>query len=403
MNRVEKLRFLCTMLHDNYGLWSWKLDRNLELIGSNCEYGEYSGELVMNRSVKEILQETFPRSRVPMIAGETNGSVWGAVCEQETGEIIVLGPLFYRPVSADNIQETMKAENKPDVEPERIESWLAKVPVVPHEIFRELLRMVYSCVNEEVIRASEFTYHSSQGSGSEREVGKRKEKKDAEGHSPLINEKLLLDMVRTGNLDYNRALDIAGAASPGIRTEGVNPLRQGKYSVVAFTTLCSRAAIEGGLSSDIAYSLSDKYVQMVDACRTMSEAAVVSHAMYDEYIHRVNRCRSASGLSRPVIACCDYIDTHPAEKITVEQLGNRAGYADYYFSRMFKKETGMSVKEYIQKARMREAKTLLASSDMNIQQISDHLHFCSRSYFADQFHKSEGMTPAEYRAKNRDQ
>ena len=62
--------------------------------------------------------------------------------------------------------------------------------------------------------------------------------------------------------------------------KSTDPIRQAKYSVVAFITLCTRAAIEGGLSSEIAYTLSDTYAQSVDMAQTVSHVAAVSHAMF---------------------------------------------------------------------------------------------------------------------------
>lgn len=54
-----------------------------------------------------------------------------------------------------------------------------------------------------------------------------------------------------------------------------------------------RAAIAGGLSSEIAYTLSDTYTQSVDNARTISQVAAVSHTMYDDFIRRVNQVRRA--------------------------------------------------------------------------------------------------------------
>ena len=71
--------------------------------------------------------------------------------------------------------------------------------------------------------------------------------------------------------------------------------------------------------------------------------------------------------------------------------------AEYYFSHKFKKEMGVSVKEYILHEKIEQAKVMLTSSDESIQKIGDSLAFGSRSYFYTCFQKAEGMSPSEYR------
>lgn len=215
-----------------------------------------------------------------------------------------------------------------------------------------------------------------------------------------MTEKKLLDMVRTGNLEYHTALAEAGAVSPGIRVGSADPIRQAKYSVVAFITLCTRAAIEGGLSSEIVYTLSDTYTQGVDMAQSVSQVAAVSHTMYDDLIRRVNQVRRESGISRPVRICCDYIDTHPEEELTLRVLANKVGYTENYLARKFKREMGTPINAYVRKARVHRAKMLLSATNLGISDIAERLHFCSWSYFSEAFQNEVGMTPSEYREKN---
>ncbi|WP_425357410.1 helix-turn-helix domain-containing protein [Mahella australiensis] len=66
----------------------------------------------------------------------------------------------------------------------------------------------------------------------------------------------------------------------------------------------------------------------------------------------------------------------------------------------FKKEIGYSINDYIKNAKIEYAKMLLSSSTQSVQNISDSLNFCSRSYFADVFQKIVGTSPNEYRVMN---
>lgn len=68
-----------------------------------------------------------------------------------------------------------------------------------------------------------------------------------------------------------------------------------------------------------------------------------------------------------------------------------------HLSRTVKVQTGYSAVEWIERFVILEAKVLLKSSNLNIQQIADELHFPSQSFFGKYFKKLTGMSPKEYR------
>jgi len=70
-----------------------------------------------------------------------------------------------------------------------------------------------------------------------------------------------------------------------------------------------------------------------------------------------------------------------------------------YLSRILKAFSGQTVNKWIANALMTEAKILLRSPDLNIQQIADQLHFSDQSSFGKFFKKHYGLSPLEYRKK----
>ena len=87
---------------------------------------------------------------------------------------------------------------------------------------------------------------------------------------------------------------------------------------------------------------------------------------------------------------------------TVEDIhvfAESLGYSDYYFTRKFKQETGISIKEYVLQQKMELAKHLLIDTSLSIAAISDQLNICSQSYFGDLFRKHVGTSPLEFREK----
>ncbi len=68
-----------------------------------------------------------------------------------------------------------------------------------------------------------------------------------------------------------------------------------------------------------------------------------------------------------------------------------------HLSRSIKMQTGYTAVEWIERFVILEAKVLLKSSNLNIQQIADELNFPSQSFFGKYFKKLTGMSPKEYR------
>ncbi|RED64888.1 response regulator transcription factor [Cohnella lupini] len=85
------------------------------------------------------------------------------------------------------------------------------------------------------------------------------------------------------------------------------------------------------------------------------------------------------------------------EELTREQLAATAFVNPAYLSRLFRKETGMVLTDYILQEKMRKAAELLTTTDRSISDIADGLNYGNFSYFARLFRKVHGVTPHDYR------
>lgn len=387
------------MLLDCYGIWSWEYNRDKELIYSNSPQRIFYEDLLLGQKSEQTFIEQESAQDAPLIISNNIGTMWAVVSskgeEERTEKYYALGPVFTGEMSRHSLEQIAELLATSLQKKRRLISCLQQIPYVPGTTFFQLTIMLYYYVRGKKASISDFVYYMS----GRKERVDQPEYEGSKRHTPFNNERKLLDMVRTGNLDYHQVLADAGAVSPGIRISNGAPVRQAKYSVVAFITLCTRAAMEGGLSSECAYTLSDTYTEAVENCTNVSEIAAVSHTMYEDFIRRVHRIRGENGISRPVRICCDFIDNHLEEELLLRELAERVGYTEYYLARKFKAEMGMSVNAYIRRARVHYSKQLLSGSRLTIEEIGARLHFCSRSYFSGVFRELEGMTPSEYREK----
>lgn len=177
-----------------------------------------------------------------------------------------------------------------------------------------------------------------------------------------------------------------------------NPLRSQKNLFICSATIAARAAIEGGLSSELAFTISDSYIQHVEELNDIKEVMNLHFKMLCDFTDRVRMVKKHN-YSKTIIKCRNYIFKHLYEDISLSQLAEITGLSCNYLSELFKKEVGIPLSEYIQKERIEEAKKLLALSNDSIMDICISLNFTDQSYFTKIFKKFTGLTPKQYRDK----
>lgn len=394
----EKLDFFTQQLTCDQPVYTWQYDAEGNLLKSNCP-----DEAVLNTAFalfgcKAQMYAHAAESALPVLLGAPIGLSWLAAFEKE-GDVlrraVVLGPVFYRDVSLDGILRILRAQESISLAWQmELRGAVERTPVVSPLVTMRLVIMLHYALTGEKIMFSDITAHTETELREGRPIPKDR-------HKVWLAEQKLMWMVREGNLDFKSAQNDAGTVSAGVPLRSDDPTRQAKTSTIVFISLCVRAAIEGGLSPEQAYSLGDSYIQATESSRSITEISSINATMYEDFIRRVHNCRTDPDVSGRIRDCCDYIELHIEEKLALAALAARAGYTEYYFSRKFKEETGLSVNSYIRIAKIERAKLLLATTDADVQEVADRLSFCSRSYFGEAFRRVAGMSPSEYREQMR--
>lgn len=167
-------------------------------------------------------------------------------------------------------------------------------------------------------------------------------------------------------------------------------------AIVAIT-LCTRAAIEGGMAPMEAYRISGFYIQKL---RINDEIINIQHILNSALSDLTGRMRKKKiRYSNYTEQFKDYVNTHYREKIILEDISSAMGISRGYLSRLFKKETGITCQEYIIMLRVERAANMLKYSNESIAYIGDYVNFPTQSYFGEKFKKYKKMTPREYREK----
>ncbi len=150
---------------------------------------------------------------------------------------------------------------------------------------------------------------------------------------------------------------------------------------------------------------------LMEAIHAECKSNAPCQALVDHYVKSVvlliGRCcfdkqTQSDMISRVVL----YMQDHLTESISVQQLADMVFVSKSYLSRAFKLKTGLSLMEYLNSLRMEAAKTMLAASNMNTEEIAYQTGYHSTKFFYRAFRAYTGMSTREYRrskAENRAQ
>ena len=93
----------------------------------------------------------------------------------------------------------------------------------------------------------------------------------------------------------------------------------------------------------------------------------------------------------------EYIGARYYKDISLDDVSREVDISPYYFSKIFKEETGENFIEYVTGIRIAKAKELLRHSEMSMKEICSEVGYADPNYFSRTFKKNVGVTPTEYK------
>lgn len=128
---------------------------------------------------------------------------------------------------------------------------------------------------------------------------------------------------------------------------------------------------------------------------------IITNILTELYIESMKENNSTTNSNfeypNPVKTVIDFVEQNYFRKITLEELSSTTFLSPFYLLRLFKKYTGYTPGEFINKYRLDFSKKLLLEPELTIEQIALNLGFNTHSYFSKLFKKSSGLTPEQFR------
>jgi two-component system response regulator YesN len=177
---------------------------------------------------------------------------------------------------------------------------------------------------------------------------------------------------------------------------GADDLAMIKMRLLELLTGMSRVGLQAGAPAE---SLTEQYFQAVNDLQDASDNDVI----YSWTMNIFDRMMDVIYISRDnaeyhsVRQVIEYLQEHYNEDLTLEDVARKVHISPSRLSHLFKDELGLTIIEYLTDIRITAAKQMLENSDLMVKQIAEKVGYQEASYFTRVFKKNTGVSPAEYR------
>lgn len=218
-----------------------------------------------------------------------------------------------------------------------------------------------------------------------------------EGNYPIEVEKELFAAVSRGDEQNMRKMCLEFMEWMRGSTEGLNNVA--RLKVMEFVLFAERTAY---LQGAMVYRLEARsgYLDMIISLQTYEELKVW-------FIEKMSAaCRHVSMKQQEktdnvVEKAVVYIKEHFSGDLSLETVAHQVNISPYYLSKLFKEAEGINYIEYVTKLRIEYAKQKLGNSGKSIKEICHESGYSDPNYFSRIFKKWTGVTPTEYREGGR--
>ena len=215
-------------------------------------------------------------------------------------------------------------------------------------------------------------------------------------HNAIEQERLELECIRRGDLEgLHQAMRDVEYENVGVLSK--DELRNVKNIGIVVVTLSSRAAIEGGVPAETAFSMSDAFIQQIEATWEAAKLEELIHRCEEEYCLAVREKNNSRTKNETVIRCRNLVSQRLNTRLSIRALAEELHLSADYLSQLFSREEGLGLSDYIQREKSAAAAKQLIFTDRSLNDIAASLSFASQSHFGRVFKKWIGMTPGQYR------
>ncbi len=325
--------------------------------------------------------------------------------DTDSTEYITIGPYSLKFVSEQDIYKVAERFQISSKNVPQLEQFYRDIPYISDENI--LLTIIYTLGEHLWGSIDNFTTQNIEvlfSVDSETLITKRtpdeEETEDALLSMQLLEERYeaeqkLMQAVTAGQV-HKAELAFTSLASRSYEQRISNSLRNMKNYAFVLNTILRLAAESGTVHPLHIDHISSQYARKIEMITSETALTTLTKEMVRKYCLLVKN-HSLKGYSLLVQKIITRIDADLTADLSLKTQAELLNVNSSYLSTLFKKETGITLTEYVNRKRIEHALFLLNSTNMQIQMVAQYCGISDVNYFTKIFKKMIGKTPKEYR------
>lgn len=328
-------------------------------------------------------------------------------CAKLPGEnkFLLIGPFLFEQLSGERFNEIFKKLNLPETLRSALQNYYYSVSFYPYQAqYDNLIILIADRVYGKNQYKVQYNYANVPDESYEFYQNHLRVP-----NAPFMNirfiedryelENSLMQAVASGN-EMN-ALEYGGRFVSLVMPQRLtNALRDQKDYSITLNTLLRKAAEQGGVHPIHVDSLSNNNVKQIERLISVDQCKLFQRKMIRSYCQLVKE-NSLQSYSLPIGKVITYIRTDLTADLSLKSMAEQLNINASYLSSLFKKEMGVPLTEYVNACRIGHAQILLLSTELPNKTIALQCGISDMHYFSRMFKRMTGMTPKTYREKMR--
>ncbi len=327
--------------------------------------------------------------------------IFFSLSEADEDITLFIGPFHPTPLDREQILSMIEQANIPATLTQDVEKYYSSILYFPTDshiftmidVFCETLWKVNKVSVREVNSASdESPDWYTDSSPTTPDVMSWKIKMTEERYK---FENKMLAAVTKGDADKLKGMTAMFSAH-NLEQRLSDNLRNTKNYTIIMNTLLRKAAENGGVHPIYIDKTSSRFAAKIENLRGVEQAGELMLEMINGYCKLVKK-HSTKSYSLPVQKAITVIEYDLTADLSLAGIAKMLDINPSYLSTIFKKETGQTLTEYVNRKRMETAMKLLETTRLQVQTIAQQCGILDVHYFSKMFKKHTGVTPKMYR------
>lgn len=153
----------------------------------------------------------------------------------------------------------------------------------------------------------------------------------------------------------------------------------------------------------LSFQKKNEHYKLLASCKVLEALIAMSASFADHILSKEEQTTSLTKNAEKVQGVIDYLHEHYAGKITGDAIGQALNMDFDYLNRLFKKQLNVTIFNYLNRVRVNKAKELLLEGHGKAYEIAGEVGYCDEFYFSKMFKKEVGVSPSAWlKEKHRD-